>query len=68
MATDSKEIVRVFRSYKKENGWPMAHEAANLIEKLEKEVADLKIGIEVLCKQLGEANHNHLAYLVDQLK
>lgn len=35
--TDSKEIIRVFRSYNKEKGWPMAHAAADLIEKLEAE-------------------------------
>jgi hypothetical protein len=65
---DSKEIIRVFRSYNKEKGWPMAHEAADLIEKLEKENADLKVGFELVCKQLGEANRKHLAHLVGQLK
>jgi hypothetical protein len=56
MATDSKEIVRVFRSYKKENGWPMAHEAADLIEKLEKDNASWKECVHMLLLEVSKHN------------
>jgi hypothetical protein len=41
MATDSEEIIRVFRSYNKEKGWPMAHEAADLIEKYQRRLKSI---------------------------
>ena len=45
---DSKEIIRVFRSYNKEKGWPMAHEAADLIETLEARNAVLEAHLDTI--------------------
>lgn len=38
----NQEIVAELRLYNKDKGWPLAHEAADRIEALQKEVEDLK--------------------------
>jgi hypothetical protein len=44
----SVELCKTFRSYNKINGWPMAHEAVDIIEALEKENELLKLKLSYI--------------------
>ena len=57
---DSKEIIRVFRSYNKEKGWPMAHEAADLIETLEAKFEASQAGYKTLLELLEQTSKQQL--------